>query len=229
MLVKCVFLRLAQVEIGEQPPHADRQVAHQRLLDLAEPAHESRQQAARNAVGEQEIDVLLLRVHSQNRDADRHGAVRPARITSRARWIRIARPSRSTRLGAAALAASLVKLQDAARAVAGQAPLARPAMRAWRAGSPRWCRSTNTTRRASSAPTMRRTTSPRAAAAGFDAAVARSIATRFAETIAAAPPRSRDGISDLQFTDAYRVPFQYSRYRARAPDGRRRSCSRPPA
>ena len=26
------------------------------------------------------------------------------------------------------------------------------------------------------------------------------------------PPRSGDGISDLQFTDAYRVPFQYSRF-----------------
>ena len=43
-----------------------------------------------------------------------------------------------------------------------------------------------------------------------------------------APQRSRDGISDLQFTDAYRVPFQFSRFVRQhlrpAP-----SCSRRPA
>src|SRR5208283_10627 len=41
--------------------------------------------------------------------------------------------------------------------------------------------------------------------------------TRFAETIRRTA-EAADGISDLQFTDAYRVPFQYSRYvRTRLP------------
>ena len=51
--------RLPQIEIGEEAPEADGDVPHQRLLDLAEPAHETRQQLARNAVGQQEIDVFL--------------------------------------------------------------------------------------------------------------------------------------------------------------------------
>ena len=50
-------------------------------------------------------------------------------------------------------------------------------------------------------------------------------ATRFAETIRCSAEVA-DGISDLQFTDAYRVPFQYSRYRARAPAVRPPSSSR---
>ena len=35
------LLGLAQIEVGEQPPQRDREVAHQRLLDLAEPADEA--------------------------------------------------------------------------------------------------------------------------------------------------------------------------------------------
>ncbi len=52
---------------------------------------------------------------------------------------------------------SLRKAATAAAALAGEAPLARPGTRAWRAASPRWCRSTNTTRRSSFAPTGRPT------------------------------------------------------------------------
>ena len=44
--------------------------------------------------------------------------------------------------------------------------------------------------------------------------------TRFAETTRRTAEAS-GGISDLQFTDAYRVPFQYSRLRAPAPEVRR--------
>ena len=41
------------------------------------------------------------------------------------------------------------------------------------------------------------------------------------------PPRSPDRISDLQFTDAYRVPFQYSRFvRAASADRRLRAVVR---
>jgi hypothetical protein len=46
--------------------------------------------------------------------------------------------------------------------------------------------------------------------AGFDRLSA-LYKTRFAETIRRTA-EATDGISDLQFTDAYRVPFQYSRY-----------------
>ena len=78
MLLKLRLLRLAQVEIGEQAPDADRQVAHQRLLDLAEPAHEPGQQPARDAVGQQEVEVLLLEHSAAIADADCHDAVKLA-------------------------------------------------------------------------------------------------------------------------------------------------------
>ena len=68
------LLRLAQVEVGEHPPEADREVAHQRLLDLAEPADERRGQPPGDAVGQQEIEVLLLE-HAQHLGSQRHGAV----------------------------------------------------------------------------------------------------------------------------------------------------------
>ena len=61
MLLNLRLLGLAEVEVREQPPQPDRRVADQRLLDLAEPAHELRQQAPRDAVGQQEVDVLLLK------------------------------------------------------------------------------------------------------------------------------------------------------------------------
>ena len=53
--------RFAQVELAEQPPQRQAQLAHQRLLDAAQPAGEQRQPAARQAVGEQEVQVFLLR------------------------------------------------------------------------------------------------------------------------------------------------------------------------
>jgi hypothetical protein len=52
-------LGLAEIEPGEQPPQPDGRVADERLLDLAEPADEQRREPARNAVGQQEIEVLL--------------------------------------------------------------------------------------------------------------------------------------------------------------------------
>ncbi len=56
---------------------------------------------------------------------------------------------------------------------------------------------------------MRRTRSRRAGATGFERLSA-LYKTRFAETIRRTAEASA-AISDLQFTDAYRVPFQYSR------------------
>ena len=60
--------RLAQIEVGEQPPQGDAGGAQPGLLDAADPPHELRRPAARNAVGEQEIEVFLLR------EAADHGA-----------------------------------------------------------------------------------------------------------------------------------------------------------
>ena len=57
---------------------------------------------------------------------------------------------------------------------------------------------------------MRPTTSPPGAAPASSGSPS-STATRFAET-ARRTAESAGGVSDLQFTDAYRVPFQYSRF-----------------
>ena len=72
-----------------------------------------------------------------------------------------------------------------------------------------WCRSTNSTRSSSSVPTALRRRSPHAvAAASCD--WRSSTESAFAKT-RRLTAETRAGISDLQFTDAYRVPFQYSR------------------
>jgi hypothetical protein len=62
---KLSFLRFAQVQIGKKLPDTERHVAHKRLLDLTEPAHEPGRQPAGNAIGQQKIEILLL---SQSRD-----------------------------------------------------------------------------------------------------------------------------------------------------------------
>ena len=72
---KARLLRLAQIQVREEAPHPDRQVAHHRLLDPAEPAHELGGQPARDPVGEQEIDVLLLD-QPQDLRSKRHGIVK---------------------------------------------------------------------------------------------------------------------------------------------------------
>ena len=91
-------------------------------------------------------------------------------------------------------------------------------MRESRAGWRPWCRSTNTT----SPQFFHSDGAPANIAArrraGFERLSA-LYATRFAETIRLSAEAAA-GISDLQFTDAYRVPFQYSRYaRAHLPSG----------
>jgi hypothetical protein len=52
--------RFGKIEIGEQPPAGDRQIADHGLLDLAEPSHEPGERRSRDAVGQQKIQVLLL-------------------------------------------------------------------------------------------------------------------------------------------------------------------------
>src|SRR5208282_2223032 len=68
------LLRLPQVEVGKQPPETDRNIANDRLFDAAEPADELRGKPARDAVGEQKIDIFLLQ-QAQELGADRHGVV----------------------------------------------------------------------------------------------------------------------------------------------------------
>ena len=49
-----------QIEVGKQPPAENREVPDKRVLDLAEPAHETGQRRARHAVGQEEVEVFLL-------------------------------------------------------------------------------------------------------------------------------------------------------------------------
>ena len=52
--------RIAEIEIGKQPPQPDRRPRHDGILDLAEPAEEPCGEPPRNSVGQQKVDVLLL-------------------------------------------------------------------------------------------------------------------------------------------------------------------------
>ncbi|MCR5864456.1 hypothetical protein [Aquincola sp. J276] len=70
---KALLLGIAQVEVGEQPPHRDRQPRQQRAAQLAEAAHPARERDARDAVGEQEVQVFLLQQAAPG--AGFHGAV----------------------------------------------------------------------------------------------------------------------------------------------------------
>ena len=56
---KAGLLRIAEIDIGEQPPHRHRGRPHHRVLDAREPAHESGELDARDAVGEQEVEVFV--------------------------------------------------------------------------------------------------------------------------------------------------------------------------
>jgi len=48
-----------QLQVAEQAPHRDRRTADQRMLDAAEPAHEAGERDAGDAVGQQEVQILL--------------------------------------------------------------------------------------------------------------------------------------------------------------------------
>src|SRR5215471_17208933 len=52
---KLLFLGLFQLQIGERSPESERHVAHERLLDLAEPTHEARQGPAREEVRDEKV------------------------------------------------------------------------------------------------------------------------------------------------------------------------------
>ena len=67
-------LGLPQVEARKLPPNPDRKVADDRLFNAAEPADELSREAARNAVGQEEIDILLFD-QAHQLGTDRHGTV----------------------------------------------------------------------------------------------------------------------------------------------------------
>src|SRR5262249_20495119 len=54
-LLACV----GEVQISEQAPNTDRQVADQRVLQLAGPAEESRRQPPWDAIGQEKVDVFM--------------------------------------------------------------------------------------------------------------------------------------------------------------------------
>ena len=58
--------RFTQIELREDAPYGDAEIAYQRLLEPAQPAGEQRQPAPWEAIGQQEIQVLLLRQPRDN-------------------------------------------------------------------------------------------------------------------------------------------------------------------
>ena len=111
--------------------------------------------------------------------------------------------------GAIILIAAVAKAKTRLDLSRAKHPSPSPVMPAWRAESPRWSRSTNTTNGSSFAPTMR-PTGRRTRRDGF-----MRLSTLFRERFAKTSARTAEAaasISDLQFISAYRVPFQYSRF-----------------
>ncbi len=169
---------------------------------------------ARHAVGEQEVEGLCARRGNGACVVNRGPRMR----ASASRFF-------SYGLGAGTAAAlGLPGAQGAPRAVARQAPVAR---RPCADGAPRRRAGSGlriTTRSVSSAPTARRAevaARRRAAFARLVGALPASASRRRSRS----PRRREESLSDLQFTAAYRVPFQFSALRARAPAGRRLPAS----
>ena len=132
--------------------------------------------------------------------------------TPRSDGVGHARHWRSTAMGAAALATSLVTLAPAARAVAR--PSTPPLRRACADGAPAGVAGAVLRIRRGAVLQLRRTR-PQDIAARRRAGFMR-LSALYRDALCrdhpAAPTEAADGISDLQFTDAYRVPFQYSRF-----------------
>ena len=57
---KLPLARFRQVEIGEETPDADGESRDQRMLNFAEPAHESGEEGTRHAIGQQEVEIFLI-------------------------------------------------------------------------------------------------------------------------------------------------------------------------
>ena len=114
-------------------------------------------------------------------------------------------------IGAALLLGGAVQAEDAARAVAGQAPVAaraRRASRAWIAQA----RAVLRVRRRALLPLRRRARRGRGAPPRRLHAPGGAVRAALRRDAASSPTTYERGLSDLQFTAAYRVPFQYSRF-----------------
>ena len=222
-LLKRVCSRLAEVEIGEQAPQEDAGRAQPRLLDPAQPTHELRQPAPRNAVGQQEIDVFLLN-DAIDQGAGSHLKCHSAAIKCAPGYCGTARHNVADHiigyvLGACALVFLLrkarVRLQLSRakhRSLAGHARMARR----FAGLVPYYEYGEERVFRADGAPRRDR----RRAARRLHAARRRR-SQRGAPKNAALTAAVIDAISDLQFTSRYRVPFQFSRFVREHFEGRR--------
>ena len=198
-IVQAAEFRLAsvgQVDVAEQPPDDDREVAHQRLLDAAEPAHEPRREAPWQPVGEQEVEPLM---RARPRDAPRTVII----------------PSRAGCMDGRMIAKIALAAGAGCRypAVKGGIDLSRAKHRRSMVTSngariASRIRSTTLTIAPSSAPTIRRRSG--GAARGRFRPARRSLRRQIYRSHALAET-AREGLSDLQFIDAYRVPFQFAR------------------
>jgi acyl-CoA synthetase (AMP-forming)/AMP-acid ligase II len=73
-----------QIEIGEQLPGGDGGLAHHRIFDLGEPAHEAGREPARQTIGQEEVQILLSDKSVEGR-AHRQGSTIPYRLISERR------------------------------------------------------------------------------------------------------------------------------------------------
>ena len=56
---EALLARIAQVQVGEQPPDTNRQLGQQGTLDPAEPAHQVRQPDSGYTIGQQKVQIFL--------------------------------------------------------------------------------------------------------------------------------------------------------------------------
>ena len=216
-LLKRVLFRLAQVQIGEQPPQGDAAAAHPGMFDAAPPAHEARQQPPRNAVGEQKIDVLLL---NQPRDQGSRGHLSVIRLQYSSRLAIRSEDAAITHHSCYVLGGSRARHSCCAnctcrlqlsrakhRSLAGHSRMAR---RFASLGAVLRVRRVALLQRRCGARRHRRGAPRR-----LHAARRRSLPS--ASGRRPSSPRELAGsVSDLQFTSRYRVPFQFSGLRAAA-------------
>jgi hypothetical protein len=73
-LRQAIVAGVAEVDLREKSPDRDREIAHKRLLDMGEPSHQPGCKTPRNAVGQEEVHILLLR-QSVDDGAHCHGSV----------------------------------------------------------------------------------------------------------------------------------------------------------
>ncbi len=201
------LLRLAEIEVAKQPPDADGNIAHQRLLDPAEPTHEPRGEPPGDAVRQREVETFVLR-NCGNVRPDAHARLCLLCMVSklmnhrsgRLRVVRAGMPRPGGRAGRRPKPGWNFPARNTARW---------PGTRACR-GASRVCAFLRV-RGGPLLPLRRRARRdrrppPRKA---FER-LADLYRERFAET-RRLTAEAAEGISDLQFTDAYRVPFQYRR------------------